>query len=104
MPAQPRVSARLLWNFAYRFCSGARNSRKTGVASCVVFLSSVFLPFFAARAAAADGGPTNQANTSSADAHSTAAPSPDDTKPAVAASDDAKPGGKKKDAPRPHPK
>ena len=103
MPAQARVSARLVWNFAYRFCSGARNSRKTGVASCVVFLSSVFLLFFAARAAAADGGPANQANTPSADSHSSAAPSPDDARPAVAGSD-AKPGVEKKDAPSADPK
>jgi hypothetical protein len=105
MPAQARVSARLVWNFAHRFCPGARNSRKTGVASCVVFLGSVFLLFFAARATAAYGGPANQANTPPADSHATAAPSPDDAKqPANAGSDDAKADAEKKDTPSPDPK
>jgi hypothetical protein len=105
MPAQARVSARLVWNFAHRFCPGARNSRKTGVASCVVFLGSVFLLFFAARATAAYGGPANQANTPPADSHATAAPSPDDAKqPANAASDDAKADAENKDTPSPDPK
>jgi hypothetical protein len=103
MPAQPRVSARLVWNFAYRFCSDPRNSRKTGVAISVVLQSSVFVLFFAAWAAAADSGPTNQANTPSADAHSTAALSDGARKPTIAGSDDVKPGSEKKESPSPDP-
>src|SRR5882762_3259098 len=104
MPAQPRVSARLVWNFAYRFCSGARNSRKTGVAIGVVLQSSVFMLFLAPWAAAADSGPTNQANTPSTDAHSTAAPSDDAKQPGIASSEVVNAGTEKKDASSPDPK
>lgn len=103
MRAQPRVSARLVWNFAYSFCSGARNSRKTGVAIRVVLQSSVFMLFFAAWAAAADSGPTNQTNTPSTDAHSTAAPSDDAKQPSIAGSDVVKPRTEKKGPPNPDP-
>jgi len=58
--------------------------------------------FFAAWAAA-DNEPTNQANTPSAEAHSTAAPSDDAKQPALAGSDDVKPGSEKKEAPSPDP-
>src|SRR5712692_12024697 len=100
MPAQARVSARLVWNFAYRFCSGARDSEKTGVLSGVVLRSSLVLFFFAAWATAAEWRPSPHADTPPANAHSSEARPPDDAKqPATAGSDEAKPSSEKKDAP-----
>ncbi len=100
MPAQARVSARLVWNFAYRFCSGARDSEKTGVLSGVVLRSSLVLFFFAAWATAAEWRPSPHADTPPANAHSSEARPPDDAKqPTSAGSDEAKPSSEKKDAP-----
>src|SRR5712692_9685634 len=100
MPAQPRVSARLVWNFAYSFCSGARSSPKTGVLSGVVLRSLLVLFLFAAWTTAADCKPSPHADTPPANAHSSEARPPDDAKqPTSAGSDEAKPSSEKKDAP-----
>src|SRR3989442_869765 len=63
MPNQPREFVRLVWNFASRVCSRARNSQMTPVLCSVVLQSSLFLLFFAALATAADGGPNREADT-----------------------------------------
>src|SRR5712692_6341120 len=104
MPAQPRMYARLVWNFAYRFCSGARNSRKTGVLSGVILRSLLVLFFFATWTTAADCKPSPQADTPPANAHSSEArPSDDAKQPTTAGSDEAKPSSEKKNAPSPDP-
>ena len=104
MPAQARVSARLVWNFAYRLCSDARNSQKTGALCCVVLRSSLFLLFLAAWATTADCRPSPQADTPPANAHSSEArPSDDAKQPTTAGSDEAKPSSEKKNAPSPDP-
>src|SRR5713101_2549297 len=102
MPAQPRMYARLVWNFAYRFCSGARNSRKTGVLSGVILRSLLVLFFFATWTTAADCKPSPQADTPPANAHSSEArPSDDAKQPTTAGSDEAKLSSEKKNAPSP---
>src|SRR6266478_1765337 len=104
MPAQPRMYARLVWNFAYRFCSGARNSRKTGVLSGVILRSLLVLFFFATWTTAADCKPSPQVDTPPANAHSSEArPSDDAKQPTTAGSDEAKPSSEKKNAPSPDP-
>src|SRR5713101_96120 len=100
MPAQPRMYARLVWNFAYRFCSGARNSRKTGVLSGVILRSLLFLFFFGAWATATESKPFSQADALPADSHSsTTQPSADAKQPPATGSEEDKPSSDKKDTP-----
>src|SRR5712692_9873683 len=100
MPNQPREFVRLVWNFASRVCSRARNSQMTPVLCSVVLQSSLFLLFFAALATAADGGPNRQADIPPASPPSSAArPSDDMNQPTTAGTDEAKPSSDKKDAP-----
>jgi len=100
MPNQPREFVRLVWNFASRVCSRARNSQMTPVLCSVVLQSSLFLLFFAAWATAADGGPNRQADIPPANPPSSAArPSDDMNQPTTAGTDEAKPSSDKKDAP-----
>src|SRR5258708_21322682 len=104
MPAQPRMYARLVWNFAYRLCSDARNSQKTRALCCVVLRSSLFLLFLAAWVTTADCRPSPQADTPPANAHSSEARPSDDAKhPTTAGSDEAKPSSEKNNEPTPNP-